>query len=87
MGSQVIPSARFVCAHCGQTGVLWNLPSDTLKQAVARVSNGFHLEIDRGRREGSVLVVCNNCDEFQMINNPTLSLSPTGSSAGMSPRR
>jgi hypothetical protein len=70
MGSQVIPSAMFVCPHCGQTGVLWELPPDSLGRTLPRVSNGFHLEDGRKEREGSVLVVCNHCDEFQMLDNP-----------------
>ena len=46
------------------------LPPDSLGPILPRVSNGFHLEERRAEREGSVLVVCDYCDEFQMVDNP-----------------
>jgi hypothetical protein len=70
MNSQVISLAMFACPHCGQAGVLWKLPPGSLGPILPRVSNGFHLEERRAEREGSVLVVCDHCDEFQMVDNP-----------------
>jgi hypothetical protein len=72
MDSKIIPSAMFACSHCGQAGVLWKLPPDSLGHTLPRVSNGFHLEEGRVQREGMALVVCNHCDEFQSIEDPGL---------------
>ena len=73
MDSKVIPSMMFVCSHCGQAGVLWKLPPDTLGHTLPRVSNGFHLEEGRAERDGTAMVVCDHCDEFQMLDDPKIS--------------
>lgn len=61
----------FACPHCGQAGVKWHHSPDSLGHILPRVSNGFHLEEGRAKRDGFVLVVCDHCDEFQMLDDPT----------------
>ena len=64
-------SAPFKCAHCGQDGIrVWEESGVQSRVAgegrkLISVSEAFHIELGR-TASGEPLIVCNNCDEFQV---------------------
>jgi hypothetical protein len=63
--------AAFKCPNCGQAGVRSWQESSAQSRTVGKgrklvsVSDGFHIEIGR-TASGEPLIVCNECDEFQL---------------------
>ena len=64
-------TAAFKCPHCGAAGVrTWEEASSQSRivgegRKLLSVSDGFHIETGR-TTSGEPLIVCNNCDEFQL---------------------